>query len=87
MISLQSLKAVSNENRSATVVRMSATLAEGSVQKNATHPVGSFTSTTRITPPTGRQVARNVLYRLTVGFPYRSNTPVVQPRCLACPLG
>ena len=39
-----------------------------------------ITSTTRITPPTGRQVARNVLYRLTVGFPYRSNTPVVQPR-------
>ena len=36
---------------------MSATLASGSVQKNATHPLGSSTSTTRIAPPTGRPVA------------------------------
>jgi hypothetical protein len=37
---------------------MSATEADASVQKYARHPVGSSTSTTRIAPPAGRQVAR-----------------------------
>lgn len=40
------------------------TLAEVSVQKYALQPVGS-SATTRIAPPAGRQVARNVLYLLT----------------------
>ena len=51
---------------------MSATLAAGSVQKNATHPVGSSTTTTRTVPPAGRHVATNVLYRLTAALPYLS---------------
>jgi hypothetical protein len=59
---------------------MSATVAAGSVQKNAAHPGGSSTSTTRITPPAGRQVATNVLYRFVVAFPYRSNVPITHPR-------
>jgi hypothetical protein len=42
---------------------MSATEADGSVQKNARHPVGSSTITIRIKPPAGRQVARKVLFR------------------------
>src|SRR4029077_18093567 len=79
-ISLQSRNVISSENRSATALRMSATEAETSVQKNATHPLGSSTSTTRIAPPAGRQVATNVLYRFRVGFPYRSNTSKDQPR-------
>ena len=62
---------------------MSATLAVESVQKNATHPAGSSTRTTRIAPPAGRHVATNVLYRLVVGFPYRVNVPVAHPR--RCP--
>ena len=62
---------------------MSATEADGSVQKNATHPVGSSTSTTRIAPPAGRQVATNVLYRFAAGSPYRSNAPEAHPR--RCP--
>ncbi len=37
---LQSRKVISSEKRSATVVRISATEAEGSVQKEARHPVG-----------------------------------------------
>ena len=53
------------------------------VQKNARHPVGSSASTTRIAPPTGRQVARNVLERLTIVVPYRSNTPTVIPIAIA----
>src|SRR5439155_10410201 len=69
--SLQSRKQVSRAKRSAAAVSTSATVAAGSVQKNATQPVGSSTSTTRIAPPAGRQVARNVLYRLAVGLPYR----------------
>src|SRR5688500_7825804 len=59
---------------------MSATVALGSVQKNAIHPFGSSTSTTRVTPPTGRHVASNVLYRFTAVLPYNSNVPVVHPR-------
>jgi hypothetical protein len=55
-------KVISRLKRSATIPRMSATLAEVSVQKYARQPVGSSTSTTRIAPPAGRQVARNVLY-------------------------
>ena len=55
-------------------------LAEVSVQKYALQPAGSSTSTTRIAPPAGRQVARNVLYRLTASSPYRSNVSVDQPR-------
>ena len=35
------------------------------MQKYARQPVGSSTSTTRITPPAGRHVATNVLYFLT----------------------
>ncbi len=66
---LQSRNVISRPKRSATAPRMSATFAEVSVQKYARHPVGSSTSTTRITPPTGLQVARNVLYRLTVATP------------------
>jgi hypothetical protein len=65
---------ISRLKRSAIVSRMSATLAETSVQKNARHPVGSSTSTTRIRPPAGRQVARNVLYRLAARSPYRVKT-------------
>ena len=68
-ISLQSRNVISSENRSATVARISATVAFGSVQKKATHPSGSSTSTTRIMPPTGRQVATNVLYRFFAGLP------------------
>src|SRR3954454_24020177 len=63
--SLQSRKVISRLKRSATIPRISATLAEVSVQKNARHPFDSSTRTTRITPPAGRQVARNVLYFLT----------------------
>src|SRR4051794_27171179 len=59
---------------------MSATVADGSVQKYARHPAGSSTSTTRITPPAGFHVARNVLYRLVTGSPYRVNASVVHPR-------
>jgi hypothetical protein len=62
---------------------MSATVAAGSVQKNATHPFGSSTSTTRMAPPAGRQVATNVLHFFAAGFPYRSKVPVAHPR--ACP--
>ncbi|WP_088256751.1 hypothetical protein [Fimbriiglobus ruber] len=58
---------------------MSATVAAGSVQKYARHPVGSSTTTTRMAPPAGRHVATNVLYRLTVAFPYRTNVPVDYP--------
>ena len=47
----------------------SATLASTSVQKKATHPLGSSTSTTRITPPAGRHVATNVLYRFFARLP------------------
>ena len=56
------------------------TVATGSVQKNARHPVGSFTITTRINPPAGFHVARNVLYFLTTSAPYNSNVAVDQPR-------
>ena len=42
------------ENRLDTAVRMSATVGDWSAQKNARHPAGSSTSTTRITPPAGR---------------------------------
>jgi hypothetical protein len=68
-ISLQSRKVISRQKRLATVVRMSATEADASVPKDARHPAGSSTRTTRIVPPAGRQVARNVLYRLTVFSP------------------
>ena len=61
--------------------------AAGSVQKNATQPVGSSTSTTRIAPPAGRQVARNVLYRFAVGFPYSVERPGRPAAPLAGPLG
>src|SRR6202020_1572632 len=70
---LHSRKVISRLKRSATIPRMSATLAEVSVQKHARQPFGSSTSTTRITPPAGLQVARNVLYFLTTFSPYRSN--------------
>src|SRR3954465_12650390 len=40
-------------------VRIPPTVADASVQKNAPQPVGSSTSTTRITPPGGRHVARS----------------------------
>ena len=66
---------------------MSATVADGSVQKYARHPVGSSTSTTRITPPAGRQVARNVLYRLTAGSPYSVERLGGPAAPLAGPLG
>ena len=43
--------------------RTSAAVAAGSVQKYATQPASGFrTSTTRMAPPAGGQVARNVLY-------------------------
>ena len=42
---------------------MSPTTADRSVQKYATHPAGSATSTTRITPPDGRQVASRARIR------------------------
>ena len=77
---LHSRKVISRLKRSATIPRMSATLAEVSVQKYARQPVGSSTSTTRITPPAGRQVARNVLYRLTTFTPYSSKVSEDQPR-------
>jgi hypothetical protein len=51
---------MSRENRSATAASTSATVAAGSVQKNAAQHVGSSTSTTRMAPPAGRQVAMNV---------------------------
>jgi hypothetical protein len=60
-IHLQSRNAITNENRSATVERISAAVAHTSVQKKPTHPLGSSTSTTRIPPPTGRHIATNVL--------------------------
>ncbi len=82
-ISLQSRNAISNENRSATVERISATVADTSVQKKATHPLGSSTNTTRIAPPTGRHIATNVLYRFFARLPYKSKMLVVQPR--RCP--
>src|SRR5262249_27975073 len=62
-------------------------LAAVSVQKNATHPFGSSTSTTPMAPPAGRHVATNVLYFFSVGFPYRSKAPVTHPRNLSGPLG
>ncbi len=58
---------------------MSATPAVGSEQKNATHHLGSSTSSSRIAPPAGRHVATNVLY-FVVDLPYRVNVPVVHPR-------
>ncbi len=70
-------------NRSATVERISATVADTSVQKKATHPLGSSTNTTRIAPPTGRHIATNVLYRFFARLPYKSKMLVVQPR--RCP--
>ena len=57
------------------------------MQKNATHPFGSSTSTTRIAPPAGRHVATNVLYRFAVGFPYRVERPGRPPAPLPGPLG
>jgi hypothetical protein len=59
---------------------MSATVAEGSVQTYARHPVGSSTGTTRITPPAGFQVAGNDLDRLGTRSPSRVNASVVHPR-------
>ena len=67
-------------NRFAALPRMSATVAVGLVQKNATQPVGSSTRTMRIAPPAGRHIATNVLYRLAVAFPYRVNVSVTHPR-------
>jgi hypothetical protein len=61
---------------------MWAAVAEVSVPKNAPHPSGSSSCTTRIAPA-GCQVATNVLYRFRVGSPYRANVPVAHPRrCL-----
>src|SRR4051812_22669335 len=76
----RSRKQVSRLKRPATLPRMSATVAAVSVQKNATHPFGSSTSTTRMAPPAGRHVATNVLYFFSVAFPYRVNVPVAHPR-------
>ncbi len=56
---LHSRKVFSRLKRSAIVPRISAKLAVVSVQKYARQPVGWSTSTTRIGPPAGRQVARN----------------------------
>ena len=70
-------------NRSATVERISATLADTSVQKTATHPLGSSTSTTRIAPLTAATSPQNVLYRFFARLPYKSKMPVIQPR--RCP--
>ncbi len=50
------------------------------LQKYARQPCGSSTNTTRITPPAGRHVARNVLYRLTSVPSYSLKTPCDQPR-------
>ena len=47
---------------------------------NADFHAGSSTSTTRITPPAGFQVARNVLYRLVTRSPYSVNASTVHPR-------
>ena len=66
--------------RSATCVRMSATLAAMSVQKNARQPSDSFTNKTRIAPPAGRHMATNVLYRWMTFSPYNSNVLRDQPR-------
>src|ERR1700753_2307350 len=55
---LHSRKVISRLNRSATIPRMSATLAEVSVQKYALHPVGSAPRATPDRPPSrspGRQ--------------------------------
>jgi hypothetical protein len=79
-IASRSRQAISMRKRSATVVRMSATGPDASVQRNARHPVSTSTSTTRIGPPAGRRVARSVLYRLTVGSPYEATTSAVRPR-------
>ena len=84
---LHSRKVISRLKRSATVPRMSATLAEVSVQKYARQPVGSSTSTTRITPPAGRQVARNVLYSLDRLLPVQLERVGGPAPPLAGPLG
>ena len=45
-----------------------------SVQKYATQPSSSRTSTTRIKPPAGRYVARNVLKVLVTASRYRTKS-------------
>src|SRR5438445_1214816 len=65
--------------RSATVSRISRTVAFWSVQNHANHPCSSSTRTTRTNPPTGGYVPRNVLYFFIVCLPYRSNASVCQP--------
>src|SRR5439155_23704917 len=70
--------------RSATASRIAATVASASVQKNATQLVGSRTSTTRIRPPAGLYLARNVLYVLVTSSPYWTTASFCQPcRCAA----
>jgi hypothetical protein len=58
---------------------MSATAAAGSLQKNATQPCGSRTSTTRIAPPAGRHVTGKVLYVLTAFAPYSTVRVILVP--------
>ena len=55
-------------------------VAPGAVQKKATQPWSSRTSTTRITPPAGRHVARNVLTVLVTFSPYCTHSTCCQPR-------
>jgi len=66
--------------RSAIASRTAAADASGSVQKYASQPSASRTITTRIRPPAGRQVARNVLIVLTTRSPYCTHATRCQPR-------
>src|SRR5262249_11189946 len=81
--SLTSLFVCSIAPRSAIASRTSAALARGSVQKKASQPSSSRTSTTRITPPAGRHVARNDLTALVTFRPYCTQSTCCQPR--PCP--
>src|SRR5262249_29911095 len=65
--------------RAAIASRIDSTLAVMSVQKKATQPSSSATSTTRMAPPAGGHVATNVLYVLVTVSLYCTHSTVCQP--------
>ena len=81
--SLTSWNVCSMAPRSASTSRIASAVTPGSVHKYARPPSSSRTSTTRITPPAGRQVARKVLIVLATRAPYGAHSTVRQPR--RCP--
>src|SRR5262249_42011141 len=81
--SFTSLKACSWAPRSAAPSRTCTTVASGSVLNRGSQPLSSLTNTTRITPPAGRHVARNVLEVLVPRSPYCTHATCRHPR--VCP--